>query len=135
LHPESPVPRTRAWVSDTLWRSRWLYADALAARLLLHLNGLFAPLFVMDVYDRVIPNQALATLWVLAIGIVGAYLFDLLLKSLRGLCLDLAGRRTGLIVSATLFERILGMPLALRLARIGSFAQNIHDFQGLRDFL
>src|SRR5690606_40042918 len=59
----------------------------------------------------------------------------ILLKSLRGLCLDLAGRRTDLIVSATLFERILGMPLALRPARIGSFAQNIHDFQGLRDFL
>lgn len=135
LHPESPVPRTRAWLRDTLWRSRWLYADALAASLLINLIGLFAPLFVMNVYDRVIPNQALATLWVLAIGIVGAYLFDLLLKSLRGLCLDLAGRRTDLIVSATLFERILGMPLALRPARIGSFAQNIHDFQGLRDFL
>src|SRR5690606_16545575 len=74
-------------------------------------------------------------LWVLAIGIIGAYLFDLLLKSLRGLCLDLAGRKTDLIVSATLFERILGMPLSLRPARIGSFAQNIHDFQGLRDFL
>lgn len=135
LRPDSLIPRTRAWFRDTLLRSRWLYADALVASLLINLIGLFAPLFVMNVYDRVVPNQALATLWVLAIGIVGAYGFDLLLKSLRGLCLDLAGRKTDLIVSATLFERILGMPLSLRPARVGSFAQNIHDFQGLRDFL
>src|SRR5690606_26665656 len=135
LHRSSLIPRVSAWFRDTLYRSRWLYVDAIAASLVINLIGLFAPLFVMNVYDRVVPNQALATLWVLAIGIAGAYLFDLLLKTLRGLCLDLAGKKTDLIISATPFERILGMPLALRPARIGSFAQNIHDFQGLRDFL
>ena len=135
LQHASLIPRARAWFRDTLWRSRWLYADALVASLLINLIGLFAPLFVMNVYDRVVPNQALATLWVLAIGIAGAYLFDLLLKTLRGLCLDLAGKKTDLIISATLFERILGMPLSLRPARVGSFAQNIHEFQNLRDFL
>lgn len=135
LRPESLIPRTHAWFRDTLLHSRWLYADAVVASLLINLIGLFAPLFVMNVYDRVVPNQALSTLWVLAIGIVGAYGFELLLRSLRGLSLDLAGKKTDLIVSATLFERILGMPLSLRPARVGSFAQNIHDFQGLRDFL
>jgi ATP-binding cassette subfamily C protein LapB len=72
---------------------------------------------------------------VLAIGICGAYLFDLMLKSLRSLCLDLAGKKTDLIISATLFERIVGMAMKYRPARVGSFAQNIHEFQGLRDFL
>ncbi len=116
-------------------RSRWLYVDAVAASLLINLIALAAPLFVMNVYDRVVPNQAAATLWVLAIGISGAYLFDLLLKTLRGLCLDLAGKKTDLIISATLFERIVGMDLKQRPARVGSFAQNIHEFQTLRDFL
>jgi ATP-binding cassette subfamily C protein LapB len=54
---------------------------------------------------------------------------------LRGLCLDLAGKKTDLIISATLFERIVGMSMKYRPARVGSFAQNIHEFQGLRDFL
>lgn len=129
------VPRARAWFRDTLRLSRWLYADAIAASLLINVIALFAPLFVMNVYDRVVPNQATATLWVLAIGIGVAYLFDLLLKTLRGLCLDLAGKKTDLIISATLFERIAGMAMRHRPARVGSFAQNIHEFQTLRDFL
>jgi len=129
------IPRARSWFRDTLKRSRWLYADAIAASLVINLIALAAPLFVMNVYDRVVPNQATATLWVLAIGISGAFLFDLLLKSLRSLCLDLAGKKTDLIISATLFERIVGMSMKVRPARVGSYAQNIHEFQGMRDFL
>ncbi|MHA6492805.1 type I secretion system permease/ATPase [Pseudomonas borbori] len=129
------IPRAKSWFRDTLKRSRWLYIDAIAASLLINLIGLATPLFVMNVYDRVVPNQAEATLWVLAIGIVGVFFFDLLLKTLRGLCLDLAGKKTDLIISATLFERIVGMAMKFRPARVGSFAQNIHEFQSLRDFL
>ncbi len=129
------IPRAHSWFRETLKRSRWLYADAIAASLVINLIALAAPLFVMNVYDRVVPNQATATLWVLAIGICGAYLFDLLLKGLRSLCLDLAGKKTDLIISATLFERIVGMAMKVRPARVGSFAQNIHEFQGMRDFL
>ena len=129
------IPRARSWFRDTLKRSRWLYADAIAASFLINLIAMAAPLFVMNVYDRVVPNQATATLWVLATGIFIAYVFDLVLKSLRSLCLDLAGKKTDLIISATLFERIVGMSMKYRPARVGSFAQNIHEFQSLRDFL
>lgn len=129
------IPRATSWFRDTLKRSRWLYIDAIAASLLINLIGLATPLFVMNVYDRVVPNQAEATLWVLAVGITGVFFFDLLLKTLRGLCLDLAGKKTDLIISATLFERIVGMAMKFRPARVGSFAQNIHEFQSLRDFL
>lgn len=131
----SIIPRARSWFKDTLKLSRWLYADAIAASLVINLIALAAPLFVMNVYDRVVPNQATATLWVLAAGICGAYLFDLILKGLRSLCLDLAGKKTDLIISATLFERIVGMAMKFRPARVGSYAQNIHEFQGMRDFL
>jgi len=131
----SLIPRARSWFKDTLKLSRWLYADAIAASLVINLIALAAPLFVMNVYDRVVPNQATATLWVLAAGICGAYLFDLILKGLRSLCLDLAGKKTDLIISATLFERIVGMAMKFRPARVGSYAQNIHEFQGMRDFL
>ncbi|AFJ48162.1 type I secretion system permease/ATPase [Shimwellia blattae] len=129
------IPRTKTWFRDTLRLSRTLYSDAIVASFLINIIALCTPLFVMNVYDRVVPNQATATLWVLAIGITVAFLFDLLLKTLRGRALDLAGKKTDMIVSASLFSRINGMAMKARPTRLGSFAQNIHEIQSLRDFL
>lgn len=134
-HYGSLIPRTKAWFKDTVLLSKRMYMDAIGATLLINIIALATPLFTMNVYDRVVPNQAEATLWVLVIGISGAFIFDLILKTLRGICLDMAGKKTDLIVSATLFERITGMSMKARPARIGSFAQNIHEFQSLRDFM
>ncbi|MGI6902659.1 MULTISPECIES: type I secretion system permease/ATPase [Leclercia] len=133
--PTATLPRTKAWFQDTLKLSKSLYLDAVVASFLVNLVALSAPLFVMNVYDRVVPNQATATLWVLAIGISIAFVFDFVLKILRGICLDLAGKKTDLVVSSALFERLLGMKMKLRPQRVGSFAQNFQEFQSIRDFL
>jgi len=129
------LPRVHAWFRDTLKLSRWLYADAMVATLLVNTLGLMVPLFVMQTYDRVVPNQATATLWVLAIGLFIGTTFELLLRVLRSHLLDTAGKKTDVVLSAALFERITGMTMSARPATVGGFAQSIHDFQGLRDFL
>ncbi|MCY1281362.1 Toxin RTX-I translocation ATP-binding protein [compost metagenome] len=129
------LPRVEAWFRDTLKLSRWLYTDALVASLMINLLGLLVPLFVMQTYDRVVPNQAVSTLWVLAAGLLLGSLFELLLRVLRSHLLDLAGKKTDVVLSATLFERITGMAMKARPATVGGFAQSIHDFQGLREFL
>ncbi|HWV08992.1 MAG TPA: ABC transporter transmembrane domain-containing protein, partial [Pseudomonas sp.] len=129
------VPRIEAWFRDTLKLSRWLYTDAVLASFLINLLGLMVPLFVMQTYDRVVPNQATSTLWVLAIGLFVGTGFELLLRVLRAHLLDTAGKKTDVVLSATLFERITGMSMKARPATIGGFAQSIHDFQGLREFL
>ncbi|WP_215730781.1 type I secretion system permease/ATPase [Pseudomonas lalucatii] len=129
------VPRIDAWFRDTLKLSRWLYSDAMLASLLINALGLMVPLFVMQTYDRVVPNQATATLWVLAIGLFIGTGFELLLRVLRAHLLDSAGKKTDVVLSATLFERINGMAMKARPATVGGFAQSIHDFQGLREFL
>ncbi|MGH8483380.1 MAG: type I secretion system permease/ATPase, partial [Pseudomonas sp.] len=129
------MPRVNAWFRDTLKLSRWLYSDAVLASLLINLLGLMVPLFVMQTYDRVVPNQAISTLWVLVIGLLIGTLFELILRVVRAHLLDQAGKKTDLILSATLFERITGMAMKARPATIGGFAQSIHDFQGLREFL
>ncbi|MNF36679.1 Toxin RTX-I translocation ATP-binding protein [compost metagenome] len=129
------LPRIDAWFRDTLKLSRWLYTDAMLASLLVNVLGLMVPLFVMQTYDRVVPNQATATLWVLAIGLFIGTSFELLLRVLRANLLDSAGKKTDVVLSATLFERITGMAMKARPATVGGFAQNIHDFQGLREFL
>ncbi|MDB6050328.1 MAG: transporter [Pseudomonas sp.] len=129
------VPRVDAWFRDTLKLSRWLYSDALLASLCINLLGLMVPLFVMQTYDRVVPNQATSTLWVLSIGLLVGTVFELVLRVVRAHLLDQAGKKTDIILSATLFERITGMSMKARPASIGGFAQSIHDFQGLREFL
>jgi len=129
------MPRVDAWFRDTLKLSRWLYSDAVLASLLINLLGLMVPLFVMQTYDRVVPNQAISTLWVLAVGLLIGTLFELILRVVRAHLLDQAGKKTDLILSATLFERITGMSMKARPATVGGFAQSIHDFQGLREFL
>ena len=131
----SLLPRVEAWFRDTLKLSRGLYADAILASLLINLLGLLVPLFVMQTYDRVVPNQATATLWVLALGLFIGTSFELLLRVLRAYLLDSAGKKTDIVLSATLFERITGMAMKARPATVGGFAQSIHDFQGLREFL
>jgi len=129
------VPRVQAWFRDTLQLSRGLYSDAILASLLINVLGLMVPLFVMQTYDRVVPNQATSTLWVLAIGLLIGTLFELVLRMVRAHLLDKAGKKTDIILSATLFERITGMAMKARPATVGGFAQSIHDFQGLREFL
>ncbi|WP_297833623.1 type I secretion system permease/ATPase [Pseudomonas sp.] len=129
------VPRVDAWFRDTLKLSRWLYSDAILASLCINVLGLMVPLFVMQTYDRVVPNQAVSTLWVLSIGLLVGTVFELVLRMVRAHLLDQAGKKTDIILSATLFERITGMSMKARPATVGGFAQSIHDFQGLREFL
>ena len=133
--PSSTIPRTKSWFQDTLKLSKFLYLDSVVASFLINLIALATPLFVMNVYDRVVPNQATATLWMLAIGITIAFVFDFILKILRGICLDLAGKKTDLIISAALYERLMGMKMKRRPSRAGGFAQNFQEYQSVRDFL
>jgi ATP-binding cassette subfamily C protein LapB len=86
------------------------------------------------VYDRVVPNQAIETLWVLGIGVSIVFCFDLLMRTLRGYFLDVAGKRSDIILSAMIFERVLGIRMSARPASVGAYANNLHEFDSFREF-
>ncbi len=123
------------WFWGTLKMSWRIYRDVLVASLLVNLFAIANPLFVMNVYDRVVPNNAKDTLWVLALGVAVVFLFDLMLRLLRSRFIDIAGKKADVILSAKLFERILGMKLSARPASVGVFAHNFREFDGIRDFI
>ncbi len=124
----------RHWLTTTLapfWRS---YAQVAIAALFVNLLALASPLFVMNVYDRVLPNQATATLWVLALGVAGAILFDLLLKSVRAALIDYAGRKADLKLSYLLFEKVLHATMASRPMSTGEYASRVTQYEFVREF-
>jgi len=131
----SETPRASHWFWDVIYKSWPIYTEVLVASLLINIFAVSSPLFVMNVYDRVVPNHALETLWVLAAGIAVVYSFDFIMKSLRGYFIDVAGKRSDIILSATIFEKVLGIKMASRPASVGAFASSLHDFESFRDFL
>ena len=94
-----------------------------------------SPFYILNVYDRVIPNNATETLWVLSIGITIIYLFLLLMRGLRGYFIDEAGKKANLQISASLLEKVLGLRMEDRPQSVGSFSKNLQQFEEIRDFI
>ncbi|MGA9251921.1 MAG: type I secretion system permease/ATPase [Roseobacter sp.] len=104
------------------------------AALLLNLMSLALPLFVMNVYDKVIPNLAYVTLWTLAIGVGIALALDLMLRTIRGNVLENVSRRVDLKVAASLFRHAMQTRLLGRPGGAAGIASTIRDFEVVRDF-
>lgn len=122
------------WFWGTLWRFRSFYARVCLATLVINILALSSSIFVMNVYDRVVPNEAIDTLFVLAIGVVIAYSFEFALKMLRTLFVDRAGHRIDLILGSEIYSRILGMKFGQRPASAGSLASQARSYESLREF-
>lgn len=131
--PET-IEEGRDWFWSAIWQHRKIYYEVILAAVMVNLFALASPLFVMNVYDRVIPNNAFQTLWVLAIGVVLAYFFDFLLKNVRAHFVDAAGRKADNVISRRIFQHILGMKMANRPPSVGMLAANLREFETLRDF-
>ncbi|NVO06645.1 MAG: type I secretion system permease/ATPase [Rhodoferax sp.] len=123
------------WFWSVIAESRPLYVDVLFAALLANLFALGMPLFTMNVYDRVVPNHAFETLWVLALGLLLMLVGDLVLRTMRGRFVDLASSRVDVKLSAYIMERVLGTRMEQRPASAGSFASNLRAFESVRDFI
>tara|TARA_R110000868_G_scaffold179802_1_gene419985 strand:- start:4464 stop:6590 length:2127 start_codon:yes stop_codon:yes gene_type:complete len=126
---------TEHWFWPSFKKSLPLYRDVLIAAFFINLLAVALPLFTMNVYDRVIPNAAVETLWVLAIGVGLVVIVDVVLRTIRGYYLDIASKRIDIRLSADIMERVLGLRMESRPISVGSFAANLKSFETIRDFL
>jgi ATP-binding cassette subfamily C protein LapB len=133
--PEVGRVQARHWFWGTLAENLPLYRDVLLAAFMLGLFALALPLFIRNVYDRVVPNHAFETLWVLAAGVVVVLIADVVLRTMRGYFLDLASKRVDVKLSAFIMERVLATRLESRPLSTGSFAANLRSFETVRDFI
>lgn len=128
------VASASGWFWDTLTQFWPIYSQVLLAAVLINLFALASPLFVMNVYDRVVPNHAEETLWVLAIGVSIVIFFDFILKTLRAYFVDNTGKRIDVLLSSKIFEHVLNIKLHARPQSSGVFANRLREFESIREF-
>lgn len=126
--------REAHWFWGGVRENRGLYGHAIVTALLINFFALISPLFIMNVYDRVIPNNAVETGWVLGIGALTVFGFDFLMRTLRGYFIDFAGHKIDVRSARKLYDQLLDMKLAVRPASSGVFANMLRDFDSVRDF-
>ncbi|MCP5267577.1 MAG: type I secretion system permease/ATPase [Zoogloeaceae bacterium] len=133
--PEVRKAKLQHWFWGALAEQWPVYRDVIAAALLINMFALVMPLFTMNVYDRVVPNHAVDTLWMMALGVSLVIAMDYIIRLLRGHFIDLAGARIDVRLSAMIMERVLGMRMVGKPASVGSFASNLRAFESVRDFI
>lgn len=127
--------RLKHWFWGTLAENSHIYRDVMVAAFVVNIFALAMPMFTMNVYDRVVPNRSIETLWVMAIGVSIIVIGDLILRTMRGYFLDWASTRIDVKLSARIMEQVLGTRLELRPNSVGSLASNLRSFESVRDFI
>ncbi|WGV98495.1 type I secretion system permease/ATPase [Vibrio sp. YMD68] len=132
--PEILKTRDGHWFWGTIWQSKKIYRDVFIASILINIFAIAAPMFTRLVYDKVVPNLAFETLWVLASGIFIIFLFDLSLKLLRSYFIDVAGKKSDILISSKLFSKVLGIRMESKPPSVGAFARHLQEFESIREF-
>lgn len=125
---------TRHWLAGAMADSWQGFIYVALAAFFINLIALASPIFIMNVYDRILPNEAMSTLWVLAIGIFVAYTFDFLLKILRSRIIDQTGRFADTKISNLLFDKIMSSTMASRIGSTGEYANRVTQYEFVREF-
>ncbi len=139
ISPTGAPERSLRPTFDWFWRNlsnEWReYANVGIAAIFINVLTLASPLFVMNVYDRVVPNQATETLWALTFGVMIAFAFDIALRLVRGYLVDYAGARADTRLSSLIYHTALAMKLSAKPRSAGGFASQVREFDSLRDFM
>ncbi len=127
--------KTRHWFWNVIKRALPIYGEVLIASFLINVFTIASPLFVMNVYDRVVPNAAIGTLWVLAIGVIVVFAFDFIMRNLRAYFIDAAGKKIDVQMSGNTFEQLMGLQMDFRPNSVGSLTNTVHSFEFFREFI
>lgn len=122
------------WFWGSVLENKGIYIKVFLASFLINCFALTSPVFIMNFYNRVLPNNAVETGWVLSIGAASVFVFDFVIKTLRGYFIDIAGRRADVILAQKLYNQVLDMRLGTRAGSIGAFANSMREFDALREF-
>jgi ATP-binding cassette, subfamily C, bacterial LapB len=133
--PDVNKAHHKHWFWGVLAENKRIYRDIMLAAFLINMFALAMPMFTMNVYDRIVPNRSVETLWVMVVGIALIVFADVALRTMRAYFLDWASQRIDMKLTASIMEKVLGTRLELRPSSAGSFASNLRAFETVRDFI
>lgn len=145
LRPARSVPDARIddyvkpyephWFRKIVLRDMRPYGHVLLASLLANVLALAGILFTRQVYDRVIPAESMATLYVLFSGVVLALVFEFVLRGMRVRITDLLGKRADLRIS----DKVFGHSLRIRNEDMprstGAFIAQLRELEQVRELM
>ncbi|MGY3437590.1 MULTISPECIES: ATP-binding cassette domain-containing protein [unclassified Marinovum] len=144
VRAEAPLEDVAASHATGQGRSHWFwsqfpkfsryFAEVALGSLVANLLAVAVALFSLQVYDRVIPHQSEATLWVLAGGAMLALVLEAALKLARARLIDGAGRQIELNVQTLLMNRVLGMRSDLPGRSPSQLFASMREFSSVREF-
>ena len=131
-----PVKDTSSasWFWGSFSQSKWLYFQVIIAAALTNFLGLSTSLFIMVVYDSVVPNEAIESLIALTIGVAIALSFDFVIKTIRGQFVDRAGQKADGRMARLIFNKLLNLKIDQGRRKSGAMASVVREFDTLRDF-
>jgi ATP-binding cassette subfamily C protein/ATP-binding cassette subfamily C protein LapB len=123
------------WMAELLVRFRRLVLQVLTITLMINLLSIAMPLFMMAIYDVVIPSSSVSQLVFLAVGVVAAIVFEWLFRRLRSSVLAHAAGRIDYIIGTAGFRQVLMMPIAMtENEAIGAQLSHLQEFESIREF-
>jgi ATP-binding cassette subfamily B protein len=125
-----------SWFLPAVWKYRGLLLEVLLASFTLQLLGLASPLITQVVIDKVMVQESLATLDVMATALLVVAVFEAILGILRLFIFTHTARRLDLSLSAQLFRHLMRLPLAyFEARRVGDTVARVQELEQIRQFL
>lgn len=121
------------WFWGSVLENKAIYSQIIVASIFINFFGLGSAFYIMTVYDRVMPNNAMSTLLALTIGMAIIIIFDFIIKLLRTYFIDIAGTKIDKKVNTTLFKKITSHDHSF-LNKSSGVAHTVREFEGVRDF-
>lgn len=128
-------PYEKNWLKNIVLRDLKPYSHIMLAALIANILALAGIIFTRQVYDRVIPAESYATLYVLFGGVVIALLFDFILRRIRVRVTDLLGKRADLRMSDKVFGHAMRIKNSQRPTSTGTFISQIRELERVRELL
>ena len=122
------------WFWSAFSEHKTLYYRVMLAATLVNFMSIGSSIFIMVVYDRVVPNSAYESLYALTMGMALVIIFDYILKMLRAYFIDYAGEFVDKKVGNSIFDRLLQAPATVVAGPVGATANTFKEFDQVRDF-